>query len=416
MLRAGWPRLLAGGFSGGILVLSLLAAGWADHIYLADGKALEGKIVAEDSASLLVDTVGGPVKVARDAVRKIEKSKTDREVYHERADALEKNDVQGNFLLGLWCESRGLAQEARYHLLYAVALDPEHEGARKALGQVKYNGEWVDEAKAKEALGLRLYKGTWMTQEAAAGAEAEDLRQELARSLAREVRRIARRIQDADDYRQRIDAEEELASLRDPLAWPAVVALLYDDDPVLRTAALKAVAKLRIQGIAGSLAKAALFDSVPEVRVRAGKLLAGQYDIKVRQILVTALKSPNPEVRSAAASVLAEVKDPATVSALIDTLYAVNRQTGDEPPPELGIRRQPVGAGRVPPGYQAPLDQPVNSPYSYVINCEALEALRKITGQDFGTSKRRWAEWWAEHEEEFVLWHNARPDNPVKKE
>jgi hypothetical protein len=65
-----------------------------------------------------------------------------------------------------------------------------------------------------------------------------------------------------------------------------------------------------------------------------------------------------------------------------------------------------VGAG---PGVQwRPLDVPENDRSVYIVNYAALNALRAITGADFGLNKRAWRNWWAEHRDDGEIWKRVK--------
>ena len=375
----------------------------ADRILLTNGRVWEGHIIDQSPDSIVIQTVGGPVTVPRSAVQLVEKAKTRDEIYRDRADALSRDDVNGHFLLALWCEDQHLPKEARYHFYYVIGLDPDHEGARKALGYDRYQGKWMTDPEINQAKGLVLRKGRWLTPAQAADFQAAEAREARKTSLLREVQRLARVIADTRDYRERLEAEKALWRLHDPLAHPAIAALLDSPVPQVRLAALKAIKKLDIRDIPGRLVRVALFDPEDDLRSRAQELLVPLYNPQVRQILLQALRNEDKSVNSAAACVLGAVKDPSTVPALIDALYFTYHYRPGEAAPVLGIRT--VGAPQPPPR-TIPLDQPPDSPDVFIINYDALDALKAITGQDFGTSKRDWLEWWTENEPQISVWTN----------
>ncbi len=373
----------------------------ADRVILNDGRVWEGRILSRDDTSIVIQTIGGPITLRQNDIQRIEPGKLPQDIYRERADALARDDLSGHFLLGLWCEKQGLRKEAHDHLSDVIGLDPDHEGARKALGYQRHDGKWMTEAEINQARGLILYQGRWLTPEDAAAQQAEEQRRARADALAAEVQRLARRILSAKDYLQRIEAEKALWRMHDPLAHPAIAALLDSPEPDLRLASLKAIRKLDITAISGRLVRTALFDPVEEARLRAAELLVPQYNPQVRRILVQALSSEEKTVRSAAASILGAVKDPATIPALIDGLYLTYHFQSGEAAPVIGLRAHaPQG---LPPARVIPLDQPPDSQDFFVINYEALDALKTMTGQDFGTSKQKWHEWWAENEDDFAV-------------
>ena len=88
--------------------------------------------------------------------------------YQERAKKLDAKDATGHYVLGLWCRKNGLADEARLEFEKVVALDPDHEGARQALGYVRHRGRWLSRDEAMKAKGLVRHDGKWILKEKAA--------------------------------------------------------------------------------------------------------------------------------------------------------------------------------------------------------------------------------------------------------
>jgi hypothetical protein len=414
------------------LILSATVA--ADVITLTDGRVWEGKITAETPLKVTIQTVGGPVDVPRDTIRSIERKPTSRELYEQKLEKLDKTSPNAHYLVGLWCRRHRLPREAEYHLNYAVALDANHAGARDALGHVKYEGKWMPEAEAKEAQGLRFYDGRWMTKEAADIAEAEDLRRDLQRAVARQVRATAQDIVSPLNERHRQQAILRLLNWHDPLAFEAIVKLLRHRDAVVRDVALRAVERLDIPGSDEEVLLHALYDSDDEVRERAQGMTKRAWRFEMLAETVKALANPDePQVRAAAAKLLGAAKDVRAMDDLIENLYHTYRVriTGGEGEPSIGIIRQRnyvrdvdvrVAKGAV--GYDPvvgqaervegigtrwrPLDAPDDPRLVFVVNYAALDALRAITGQDFGVSKTAWREWWEDNRDTFTVWKEIK--------
>jgi len=396
------------------------------EITLLDGRVWEGVIVREDKDAVVLETVGGEIEIARRGIKSIDRKPTRRQLYETKLTALDKTDPDQHFLLGLWCRRHRLGREAEYHLNYAVGLDPDHAGARRALGHVKYKDQWMPEKEAKEAQGLRFYKGRWMTKEAAAIEEAEELKRELAEEVAQQVRALAAMIAAPRSEQSARAATRELLALRDPLGYPAILELMRHDSAAVREVAIRAADKFRIAAADREILLHALYDADAEVRDRARKSLEERWNDGMLDETLKALRdAERPAVRFSAALVLGVAKDPDTIDALIDALYLtyVLKVTGETQAPYLGLGgfttresgppgpRGPViydsvagvvGAG--PMINWKPLDAPDDDRHLYVINYAALDALRAITGKDFGVNKRAWREWWDENRDELEVW------------
>lgn len=399
------------------------------QITLHDGRVWKGVIVREEPGKLVLNTVGGEVEIARDAIRHIDRRPTPRQLYQVKLARIDNDDADQHYLLGLWCGHSQLFREQEYHLNYAVGLDPDHAGARRVLGHVKYDDRWMPEAEAKEAQGLRYYGGRWMTKEAAAIAETEELKRDLRKELERQVRALAEIIASPRSEKAKYRAVRQLYTMRDPLAYDTIVQLMRHRSADVRDIAIRAADKLKLAGADTEILHLALYDEDAAVRDRARKSIAGRWNDGMLPETLRALKHPDkPVVRFAAALLLGIVKDPAAIDALIDAIYVTYalRRSGEAGPPVIGLRgrlqprRTPplasggviydpvagvVGAG---PGVTwRPIDAP-DDRYMYLINYAALDALRAITYKDFGVNKRAWREWWEEIRDEFHVWKEIK--------
>ena len=394
----------------------------AVEVTLRDGRVWEGAIVRESADEIVLKTSGGDVSISKESVLSVDRSPTRREQYQTRLAAIDAKDPDQHYLLGLWCRRQGLKRESEYHLNYACGLDPDHAGARRALGQVRYEGKWMPEAEAKDAMGMRLVDGRWMTKEAAALAEAEALKRDLARQVARQVDAIAEVLANPKNDQARYDAEDRLAAMRDPLAYDAVLALARHENPDVRRAALRAADRINIPGVGAETLAHALYDTDPYVRERARKILERRWDESMLVETLKALRDPDtPPVRFAAALVLGVARPYQAIEPLIEqiyTAYRVKRASG-EAAPMLGIRGYQVREGGVdgrgpvvydptagvvgagPGGTWKPLDAPDDDRSAYLVNYAALDALRAITRKDFGLSKRAWRDWWHDNKDDF---------------
>jgi tetratricopeptide (TPR) repeat protein len=83
------------------------------------------------------------------------------ETYAEKLAQLKPDDADGYYQLGLWCLKNKLNDQAKMQFNKVVELNPNHEGARKNLGYVKYEGKWMS-SEELQAKGLAFYKGKWM--------------------------------------------------------------------------------------------------------------------------------------------------------------------------------------------------------------------------------------------------------------
>ncbi len=135
-------------------------------------------------------------------------------------EKLPPKDAEARYRLGLWARTHGLAADALVLFQDALALDSEHEFARRALGYQLHQGRWMTETEVKQAMGLLLFEGEWMTPRAReAVIEARTLEKE--RKLLEEARKRLeeeRKLAAAEFEQRRAELDRRSADLARQLA------------------------------------------------------------------------------------------------------------------------------------------------------------------------------------------------------
>jgi len=166
-----------------VLAAAMAAPAAADEVVLRNGARFEGK-VTESEGSVTVAMDFGSITFKKIDVARIERGSTPLSEFETRLAALRDDDVDGRYRLALWARQKELAGRARRLLEEVVAREPEHEGARLALGYRRHDGRWMMEDEVRRAQGYVLFRGEWVLRETADGLrrfEAERAA-ELARS------------------------------------------------------------------------------------------------------------------------------------------------------------------------------------------------------------------------------------------
>jgi len=166
------------------LAATCAAPALADVVHLKTGGKLEGQVTLTDDGAIIRLPVG-EVRVSNDAIARIEKKDTPLDIYFKRAAAIKDDDPDAHYQLGLWARLQGLKPQARDEFAKTLALQPDHEGAHKALGHRKVNGQWMTPEDEMRAKGLVQRDGDWMTPEAAAKLDALKAQLEVAREKRR---------------------------------------------------------------------------------------------------------------------------------------------------------------------------------------------------------------------------------------
>ena len=390
----------------------------ADVVTLKDGRQWEGTIVSESAEKVVIDTVGGPVGVARSDIAEVRRGPTRRQQYQERRARVAEDDLEGQLALARWCREQGLRREALYHYQLVLALEPENSEAHRALGHQQVGGRWLTYEEAMAARGLVRYQGRWLEPAEAERARNRDLRRALERSWRRRLGVLVRAFL-SGGAAERARSTAQLLAVEDPVAAPAVVELLKHRDGRVRALALKVVERQGFRGGDEALVRLALGGQEPEVRRLARLALVRTTGDRALKLLVAALASERAETRRRAAAVLGELGDPRVVPALIESIRetVLAGNTGGPVIGRLGGEDRPIVSDIdtvVAPGVAVmkPRIERITSAVGAgsrgqlqvrtIVNYEAVDALEAITGKEFGDDQEAWRRWWKREGRSFL--------------
>jgi hypothetical protein len=181
------------------LIAVCLAAGFclppvrseAEIFILKSGGRVEGKHLNPDRERgqpyYLRTESGVRLALADGAVaRVIVKSELDKQ-YDALAAKLE-NTVEAHWNLAEWCKEAGLLDQRKRHLQAVIALDPNHEEARKALGYQKFGSRWLTQDEHMQSLGYLRYKGAWRLRQEIEVASRQEQEELAVKKLRKDVR------------------------------------------------------------------------------------------------------------------------------------------------------------------------------------------------------------------------------------
>ncbi len=188
---------------------------YADTVYLINGGMLEGRVQYENGR-VVVEQPTGKVYIDSAKVDHVEKSKTEMDVYDERLATLKAKDAataEDYAQLARYAVEHGMKARSEAMNKRALALDPENETARVALGYVRFQDHWMTPDDANVARGLVKHEGIWITPEAKtdllraqANADAQRERAKAEDAKAEQERLKNERL---DKELQLIDAQRE---------------------------------------------------------------------------------------------------------------------------------------------------------------------------------------------------------------
>jgi hypothetical protein len=212
------------GVAAGLLALGSAASLRADVVQLRNGSTLEGS-VREDGTRVWVDVGSGEIAVDRSDIRSISRPEAATQEFDRRLGALRPDDVEGMHQLALWARQNGLLSRSERLERSVLERNPNHEGARSALGYMSYKGAWLTADEYKAVIGLARYGGEWMSSDAAERLRREDRQQSL--SLIRESEEAAAREAKVELDRARLGAQERVINdLRTQGRWDELINTL----------------------------------------------------------------------------------------------------------------------------------------------------------------------------------------------
>jgi hypothetical protein len=209
-----------------IAFLSLFAvSATADDVHLNDGRVLSGKVVEEKSRYLIVDRDQKHV-AKKSQVTKVVPSESFMDKYDKKLADLPEDDAEAIYEFGRWLSDNDWTSRARRAYEAVLDLDPDHRGARRALGYQLYEGEWVSPRELNVRKGLVEFEGRWYTKHDHAELLAAIKRdKKLAaayqqrRKVNAKLNKIVRKFQTFDKKR-RAKAYEELYTYAEQMNSP----------------------------------------------------------------------------------------------------------------------------------------------------------------------------------------------------
>jgi hypothetical protein len=401
-------------------VLATMAAGifatptMADVLHLKNGGSVEGTITEKTASSYTVRTIVGTVTLPAEAVERVEEKPSILDEYLERREQA-SDTPEAQVALAQWCDEQGLKGACRQHFKRAVELDPDCEPARRALGFVRVGGMWVDGRRVSDRAGKEK------EEEERKPPNTEDDETVVAAiqsQWALQVRAIANNNLESSVPRLVQAGRERIRDIRDPLAILPMVRVLSTGNRECRDALVESLSGFPQDEATMNLAALALLDEDDGVRGRALAELKRRAHPQVVPQFRRALVSDNDALIRRAAIGLGALEDKAAVPELIDVLTARRRKLVEvsvrtyfseyptvfhEPTiaslggvtwlrhyPAMGI--ESIGLGFV------FVDRDFQMRNVTVYRTEVREALRKITGEDFGFDRAAWRRWYEEQQ------------------
>ncbi len=141
----------------------------ADDLVLKNGNRISG-IVEKNGDQYRVENAATTVTVPAGKVKKVVSSPSPwKEFRRKRKELREKENPTAKEYVHLaeWAGKQDFHFRRRELLQNAIEKDPDNKKARKALGFVKYEDEWMSHDEMMRRRGFRRFEGKWLPEETA---------------------------------------------------------------------------------------------------------------------------------------------------------------------------------------------------------------------------------------------------------
>jgi hypothetical protein len=136
-------RTLVAGFPALLLASVLASPALADTVTLKSGRSLEG-IARREPGKVVVDTGGGTLTFPSAEVQEVVPGRTALHEYQDRSAKLGDRPAAGQvFELAMWARDQRLDRYVDPLLRRTIEIDPNHREARRLLGYVPFEGQWI---------------------------------------------------------------------------------------------------------------------------------------------------------------------------------------------------------------------------------------------------------------------------------
>jgi len=146
-----------------ITLLIVAVSATADELHLKDGRILSGRVFDDGDRYAIVDRDSKNV-VKKSEVSEVLKKRSFMDDFDDRLASLPADDAEAIFEFGRWLDENEWASRAKLAYEEVLDLDPDHRGARRALGYSLYEGAWVSPEELNRRKGLVEFEGRWYTK------------------------------------------------------------------------------------------------------------------------------------------------------------------------------------------------------------------------------------------------------------
>lgn len=187
---------------------------------------------------------------------------------YEKQRSKLSDTVQGHWQIATWCAQRKLAEQCRAHLNAIIKLEPDHGGARRALGFQLVAGEWIGPEKISEL------------------AVQTQLAQQSLEKYGLKIKQLLSKDSSYDSV------SRSLAEINDPLAIPAMEMAASNMGDTAAKLVIEWLGKIDSPEASQSLSRFALNYPTIAIREFATEQLRGKPVYDYMPDLLAALSGP----------------------------------------------------------------------------------------------------------------------------
>lgn len=305
----------------GILAITLVAlfgtaSAFADTVTRLDGTTLQGRIVETEAGYALHAEDGSVSYLSTKDVVCVEITPTVVETYYQKATAIEDCPCpDAHYELAEWAHENKLAEQARKQLEIVVSINPDHEAAQDALGNVKVNDLWMPVDDAMVARGFIKHNGQWMTEaEVAWVTRDQSVTKNDSLFSNEELERL-------DDKELRKQIRDLIRTLPENEQKDLLLNGITKDATGFRALCMEELGRFATEDVFDTLIRSALLDEKREVRLAAVDSLqriSNASNMSAEKEMCEAVSDERALVRFAAIDALAHIGGPSGVKTMVN--------------------------------------------------------------------------------------------------
>lgn len=375
-----------------LLLLQTLAVSVAKEVIVLQNEGrINGETVADENLpqtqQRIKTSAGGQIVIDKTAIKQVVLVGKDNAEY-ENLSRITPDTVEGQWKLAEWCREKKMNKQRVPHLERIIALDPDHQQARIALGYFQTNGRWLRQEDRMKERGYVLYKGEWKLPQEIELLEQQNQAKANEREWYSKLNRLKADYLNGTPNKSQ-EAWQKLTAIDDPAAVPAILQEMKSERlPRMLRAYIEALGRIGNGVSLRTLVDLAMGSATDQYQELALEQLKKGKHPDIVMLIAGELKSKDNRRVNRAGYALGELGDPSVIPAMIDSLITKHKfqiSSGDNGQMSAGFGSG--GSGFSAGGKAQIIEQALE-------NFQVLTALNKLTGQNFDYNQAGWRTWY----------------------